>query len=399
MKKHLAIIAACMVFIASLTCIGASCQEINDADGGFAVTFNGEETGCNSIIRNNTHYIPMKKVFEKMGAALFFRSRDSQVMALSRDGDVINHIVGDSIITVNGEQKTFEIPSVFENDEIFIPAQMLSVSLCPDGIFYDNQKMNIQKQIFTNDYNKIVKDVLDVCRSSNFYPEKFQRYINYHVKKPNYTMQEVIYRVNLDFDYPFYENIKTIEHPHELLVMVNKYNRLPAGFNQYNLVTMNGRYAISGQRLSAVAYEKYVQMAEAARKEGLLMKVVSAYRTEDYQRNLYNKRLRTTGKLNADNYTARAGHSEHQTGLAVDINSVKGSFEYTAEFKWLQKHAHEYGFILRYPKGKEWLTGYGYEPWHYRYVGIDAAKIIHEENLTFEQYYAMYISQNEFQAL
>ena len=124
--------------------------------------------------------------------------------------------------------------------------------------------------------------------------------------------------------------------------------------------------------------------------------VVSAYRTEDYQRNLYNGKVRTSGKAYADNYSARAGHSEHQTGLAIDIGSTLTSFEYTAEFKWLQNHAHEYGYILRYPKGKEWITGYAYEPWHYRFVGIDAAKVIYEEGITFEEYHAKYKSVNEF---
>ncbi|MBR5272018.1 MAG: D-alanyl-D-alanine carboxypeptidase family protein, partial [Clostridia bacterium] len=72
------------------------------------------------------------------------------------------------------------------------------------------------------------------------------------------------------------------------------------------------------------------------------------------------------------------------------------SFENTTAFKWLQKHAHEYGYILRYPKGKTWITGYAYEPWHYRYVGIPAATIIHNENTTYEQYYAKYVGVNEF---
>ena len=162
---------------------------------------------------------------------------------------------------------------------------------------------------------------------------------------------------------------------------------------------MNKKYTINDGKqhlLADVAYEKYVEMWDAAKKEGLSMMVVSAYRTEDYQRNLYNNNVRTSGKVYADNYSARAGHSEHQTGLAIDLGSTYTSFEYSAEFRWLQNHAHEYGFILRYPKGKEWITGYAYEPWHYRYVGTDVAKIIYEEGITFEEYYVKYKSVNEF---
>ena len=379
MKKKLTGIMACVLFITSFSCLGAFCRE-----NGFAVEFNGEETGYTSVILNNIHYVPMRAVFEKMGAAVFYRERDRRILALSRDGDIICHTVGDRTITVNGEQKNFENPSAAENGETYLPIDMLAVALCTDGISYDGQKLNIKKHIFNNDYNRVTKDVLDVCKSCNFYPERFQK---------------VLFRVNLGLDYPFYENVSTIEQPYELLVLVNKYNKLPSGFKQYNLVNMSKEYTVNdgkNYQLAEVAYEKFVQMSNAAKKEGLTIKTLSAYRTEDYQRGLYNNSLRNNGKAHAEKYSARPGYSEHQTGLAVDINSVRGAFETTAEFRWLQKHAHEYGFILRYQKGKEWITGYAYEPWHYRYVGLDAAKIIYEEGITYEEYYAKYISVNEF---
>ena len=398
MKKRLAIIIACIVFVTSLTCVSAISNNIITQQG-FVIGINGEATDYTSVINNDTHYVPLRMVFEKMGASVFYRSSDRQVLALSRDGDIIRHIVGDNKITVNDEQKEFENPSVLENNETYISIEMVSAAFCPDGISYDNQQLNIQKQIFNTDYHRVINDVLNVCGNSNFYPERFQRYINYHVKMPAYSMDDVIFRVNLGLDFPFYENATTIGQPYELLVLVNKYHQLPAGFKQYNLVNMSRKYTANDGKqylLAGVAYEKYAQMSDAAKADGLSMKVISAYRTEDYQRNLYNNKVRTTGKINADNYSARPGHSEHQTGLAVDISSTKGTFEYTAEFKWLQKHAHEYGFILRYPKGKEWITGYSYEPWHYRYVGTDVATIIFEEGITYEEYYAKYISVNEF---
>ena len=396
MKKGFGIIIICVVFFILLICTGAS-RELANND--FEIVFNGDATECTSVIANNTHYVPMRGIFEKFGAFVFFRNSDKQIMALSRDGDIICHIAGDNKIMVNGEQKTFENPSILEDGVTYIPIDMVSCAFCPDEILYDNDQINIQKYFFNTDYHKAIKDVLDVCKNSNFYPERFQRYINYHVKMPDYSIEDIIFRVNLGFDYPFYENITTIEQPYELLVLVNKYNQLPSGFTQYNLVNMNREYTVNDGKqylLASVAYEKYKEMADAARKEGLNMRVLSAYRTESYQAGLYNNKVRTSGKVYADNYSARPGHSEHQTGLAVDICSTETVFEYTAEFKWLQKHAHEYGYILRYPKGKEWITGYSYEPWHYRYVGNDVAKTIYEEGITYEEYYAKYISVNEF---
>ena len=398
MKKHLPLIMACVIFIMSFTLINA---DYWNAQSGFVIELNGEAISedATSVVLNNTHYVPLRAVFEKLGASVFYRSSDKQILALSRDGDIIRHIVGDNKITVNEEQKTFENPSVLENNETYIPIEMITAAFCPDGISYDNQQLNIQKQFFNTDYHNAINDVLSVCRSSNFYPEKFKRYINYHVKEPAYNMQEIIFRVNLGLDYPFYENVTTVERPYELLVLVNKYNVLPSGFKQYNLVNMDKEYTVNDGKqylLAGVAYNDYVKMYNAAKKDGLSMKVISAYRTEDYQRNLYNNKVRTTGKVNADNYSARPGSSEHQTGLAVDISSTKGTFENTPEFRWLQKHAYEYGFILRYQKGKEWITGYSYEPWHYRYVGPDVAKVIYDEGITYEEYYAKYISVNEF---
>ena len=396
MKKVLATIVLCIIFVTSLTVVNAADLE---AAGGFTIAFNGETTDYTSVVSNNTHYVPMRKVFEKMGAVVFYRNRDNRILALSRDGDVIIHSVGSNTITVNGNEKAFDNASFFEEYVTYIPIDMMAFALCPDGIFYENQQLNIQKQIFNNEYHKGIADVLKLHQNTNFFPERFKRYMSCHLNNPGYSMEDVISVVNFGIDYPFYVNISTIENPYDVLVLVNKYNQLPAQFNQNNLVNMDKKYTLSDGKqywLAAVAYEKYVQMWEDAKKEGLSMMVVSAYRTEDYQRNLYNKRLRAYGIVYADNYSARAGHSEHQTGLAIDIGSTKTSFEYTNEFKWLQEHAHEYGFIMRYPKGKTWITGYEYEPWHYRFVGVDAATKIFEEGITFEEYYAKYIDVSEY---
>ena len=89
--------------------------------------------------------------------------------------------------------------------------------------------------------------------------------------------------------------------------------------------------------------------------------------------------------------SAREGHSEHQTGLAVDINSVSESFAKTKEGKWLANNSYKFGYILRYPKGKEDITGYSYEPWHFRYVGVKVATAVYESGLTFDEFHAMYI--------
>ncbi len=139
--------------------------------------------------------------------------------------------------------------------------------------------------------------------------------------------------------------------------------------------------------------QQLIAMFGAAKQEGVTLRVVSAYRSFEYQIRLFNRRVQARGFERTNRSTAQPGQSEHQTGLVVDLDdgtwthTVKQSFDQTAAFRWLDAHAHEYGFILSYPKGKEEITGYMYEPWHYRFVGsAEVATEIKQRDMTLEQY-------------
>ena len=134
------------------------------------------------------------------------------------------------------------------------------------------------------------------------------------------------------------------------------------------------------------AQTAFDEMRAAAKAEGLTLKIVSGYRSYKKQDKLYHNYAARDGAALADRYSARAGSSEHQTGYAMDINSVRQSFADTAEGKWLAAHCAEYGFILRYPKDKEAETGFMYEPWHIRYLGTDLAQKITDSGLCLEEY-------------
>ena len=118
---------------------------------------------------------------------------------------------------------------------------------------------------------------------------------------------------------------------------------------------------------------------------------MSAYRSFQTQRSVYNRYLYYNSQAVVDTFSARPGSSEHQTGLALDINTanVQAHFETTPAYDWLQKHCAEYGFMLRYLQGKEDITGYRFEPWHYRYVGTEIAKTCMERGITYEEYLAL----------
>ena len=130
----------------------------------------------------------------------------------------------------------------------------------------------------------------------------------------------------------------------------------------------------------------FSEMKAAAAAEGLTLKIISGFRPYSQQESTYNNYCKRDGKELADRYSARPGHSEHQTGFAMDINSLRQSFGETNEGIWLANHCAEYGFILRYGKEKENSTGFMYEPWHLRYVGIEIAKTVTESGLSLEEF-------------
>lgn len=128
------------------------------------------------------------------------------------------------------------------------------------------------------------------------------------------------------------------------------------------------------------------EMIAAAKDDGISLFIISGFRSFERQQELYSNYLLREGRDAADRYSARPGYSEHQSGLAFDLNSLEFSFGETPEGKWLASHCHEYGFIIRYPYDKEDVTGYMYEPWHVRYLGTETAAKVYESGLCLEEY-------------
>lgn len=187
----------------------------------------------------------------------------------------------------------------------------------------------------------------------------------------------------------FYKDITYVTKPHDVLVLVNKNNKLPSSFIPDNLVAIDLKYANADRLVREEAKINFERLCYDAQKLGHTIIAISAFRDFDYQNQLYNHYVEKKGQEYADLASARPGHSEHQTGLAIDImgsNEDYNKFEESVEFEWMKNNAHLYSFILRYPKGKENITGFKYEPWHYRYIGKKVATIIYNENITLEEY-------------
>jgi len=203
-------------------------------------------------------------------------------------------------------------------------------------------------------------------------------------------MEKVIYILLLIIlEHDFYNDINTIYFPTSYDFLVNKNNKLTPDYVPQDLEIIDVNYACKDKYLRHDARINFEKMAKQAKNEGYNIIAVSTYRSYEYQDKLYNSYVNDKGFYFADMASARAGHSEHQTGLAVDVADKSldyDNFEKTKEFIWMKDNAHKYGFILRYPKASFHITGFKYEPWHYRYVGIDIATYIYKNNLKLEEY-------------
>lgn len=190
--------------------------------------------------------------------------------------------------------------------------------------------------------------------------------------------------------------VREVSNPLDLLVLVNKRNALPSGFVPPDLVIPDVPFSFAGfdpkKQMREEAARSLMELFQQAKREGIYLYAVSGYRSYDRQKEIFASSVYRNGWEYATKYSAIPGQSEHQTGLAMDVTSQSVNFALTHRFSitpegtWLAKHAHEHGFIIRYPQGKEHLTGYAYEPWHIRYVGKTTAQYIFEHHLTLEEY-------------
>ncbi|MDD3919965.1 MAG: M15 family metallopeptidase [Eubacteriales bacterium] len=225
----------------------------------------------------------------------------------------------------------------------------------------------------------------------NYIPAFADRYNAYAMANPYKTYGDILTAVNLKLDEENYSNIYTTNEPESLTVLVSKHYAIAKDYKPKQLTSVNRQYAQSGVRLRKDCYEAFLMMAKDMEQEGLTLYIKSGYRTN-----------RKRGGINSLWY-AWPGHSEHQTGLAFDLRKKNVSYQYlseyryetTREYAWLCENAYRYGFILSYPAGKSDITGFGFEPWHWRYIGVDIATDMREKGfVTYHEYWANYMIQN-----
>ncbi|MEG2322059.1 MAG: M15 family metallopeptidase [Bacilli bacterium] len=236
------------------------------------------------------------------------------------------------------------------------------------------------KDILAIEYSDKLDDIL---KETYYIPDHLMDYLN--LSKTNNNINEVVSKVNVNSYKDWYTDAVKTKVDENLKMLVNKFNYLDETYKPNDIVNIPEEYAYANHKIKEEVYSQYKKMWKEAKKEGLTLIVTSSYRDFDEQKKEYDAAN--------DDYAAKPGFSEHQTGLALDIvtyDTQGNDFENKKEFLWLQDNADKYGFILRYPKDKENITGYAYESWHYRYVGTTLASKVKTSNLTFDEYHAYF---------
>ena len=273
---------------------------------------------------------------------------------------------------------------------------------------YKNKDINtfyekVPKSIDVITSNKYDKNIINYISLDYFKEENLDRYIKYDfidtksvydttILKEKYNYEDTVTFVNAYLDKDYYSNDIPLskDKASKLDVIVNKYYKLDKDYEPEDLTVINSKFASGTQKLRKEAADKFEEMASDMLKENLKIYAGSTYRSYSYQEGLYNRYVKKDGFKEDETYSARAGYSEHQLGLAVDI--VNGKWNYLSEgdkeYTWLINNSYKYGFILRYPHESEYITGYVFEDWHFRYLGIDLATKVYESKLTYDEYIA-----------
>lgn len=297
------------------------------------------------------------------------------------------------------------------NTEYFNPKYInsyLDITYHEKSNFYQNINSLLDLNYTSNDINNIynllsdnsisliinnpyLKDLTSIINLSYFKEDYLERYLKYYTSNTDLSYENIILYVNIGLDNEYYTNVSTIDNQDDLLVLVNKYHKLDNDYVPSDLETINSKYQWLGRsnQLRHDARIAFEEMCAEATKDNIYIYAGSGYRSFATQKYLYDNYVKRDGFKAAETYSARASYSEHQTGLAMDIANKSGFISKgDKEYDWLVNNSYKYGFILRYPKGSETITGYMYEEWHYRYLGKEIAKEVYDSNLTYEEYLA-----------
>lgn len=272
-----------------------------------------------------------------------------------------------------------------------IPYQLQKLGYQKEEREIIQKKVKNFKKILNMKYNENLSKII---KEKYFIEKNLDAYISYQKENNTKDYTYIVSVINTKANIEAYEKAEKADISKNDQILVNKHFYLTEDYVPSSIIDIPLKYAYENNQIRKDIYEIYKAMCDDAQSENIKLVATSGYRSYIDQKKIYDKYVKTYGEKYADSYAAKPGFSEHQTGLALDIigfGTNRDTFEDSPAFTWLQNHAHEYGFILRFPKEKEDITGYAYEPWHYRYVGREIAEKIRNEKITYDEYFAFYL--------
>jgi len=283
-----------------------------------------------------------------------------------------------------------DVPQSPEHEDLPTAAQLPAATQLPFISLVDFlQEMEMDFE----EYITLIKELSETGNYPHYLTENRVRYNVYRAKHPYMPFSKVIAFVNVNMDYGFYSNITEAPDLDEISILLNKSFNLPRLWEPEILTEIS-----PGRLMHTQAAEQFLLMKEAITDAELEVYIMSAYRSRGRQARVFADEMELRGRTATERSVARAGHSEHQTGLAIDLlHRPHGSLRYanfqdTELFMWLTQNAHKYGFILRYPEEYQEFHGYIFEPWHWRFVGVDIATAMFNEKIVlYEEFYGRYI--------
>lgn len=254
----------------------------------------------------------------------------------------------------------------------------------------------IKEELKDKEIEKVLKSKYDknlskLIKEKYFIFDNLDKYLDYLNDNSNETPSNVIAIVNVGANNEWYSNIKETDTTKNELMLVNKFYGLSETYEPSDLVKVSSTYGYEGKRVSEVIYDSLTNMIDSAKENGYTLLVNQGYRSYADQLEAYTDIEDVSGTEAADERAARAGHSEYQTGLSVELSTYGA--EVGTETQWLLDNSYRFGFIVRYPEGSSDITGFSSDAWRVRYVGRDVATKIHNENITFDEYYEYYLNK------
>ena len=261
---------------------------------------------------------------------------------------------------------------------------------------YTEKEIKVLSSKLTNEQIQKVIDSPYEKNLTKFLNEKYFIYKNLdkylELYKTNTDSTKVVALVNTGANEEFYSTIKKTDTKKASLMIVNKFYGLDEKYEPSDLVEVPGYYAYADIKISQSIYKSFTNMLDKARDAGYTLLASYGYRSYKDQKEAYDSIAAGSSERQADSIAARAGHSEFQTGLSVVVDAYGKEIDKNSdEYKWIKDNSYKYGFIIRYPEGKADITGFQTDYFRLRYVGVEAATRIHNENITFDEYYAYYI--------